>query len=128
MGLDQRLSIAHEDKEVWVQDFRKVNFLHRWIEQNCNEGHSTNCDDIPLNLEQIAGLEQACEAVLATPEMAPLMLPTQEGFFFGSYEYDEYYFDDVRDVLRACREILAQGYIHHAHGGAPFTITYWSWW
>jgi hypothetical protein len=64
MGLDQRLKIVHEDQEVWAKDFRKVNFLHRWIEQHCNEGRETNCDDIELNLEQVAGLSLTCSKVL----------------------------------------------------------------
>jgi hypothetical protein len=36
--------------------------------------------------------------VLEDPAKAPELLPTQEGFFFGSYEYDEYYLDDLRDT------------------------------
>lgn len=39
---------------------------------------------------------------IANPEVAKALLPTREGFFFGSYRYDEYYIEDLyrtRDIL-----------------------------
>ncbi|MGZ8787335.1 MAG: hypothetical protein ACXW4P_03780 [Thermoanaerobaculia bacterium] len=39
---------------------------------------------------------------IADPSVAQALLPTQEGFFFGSTDYDEGYYDDLeytRDVL-----------------------------
>jgi len=41
--------------------------------------------------------------VLTNIEVAKELLPTQEGFFFGSTDYDEYYMDDIvrtRDILK----------------------------
>lgn len=32
-------------------------------------------------------------------EIAKQLLPTQEGFFFGSTRYDEYYFEDIKKTL-----------------------------
>jgi len=34
--------------------------------------------------------------VIKDPTVAKKLLPTQEGFFFGSYEYDEWYLGDVQ--------------------------------
>lgn len=34
------------------------------------------------------------------------LLPTMEGFFFGSTDYDEGYFGDVEHVLKYCEETL----------------------
>ena len=41
--------------------------------------------------------------VLTNIEVAKELLPTQEGFFFGGTDYDEYYMDDIvrtRDILK----------------------------
>jgi hypothetical protein len=39
-------------------------------------------------------------------EEAPNLLPVQEGFFFGSYEYNEYYFGDLQDTIDQIERIL----------------------
>jgi hypothetical protein len=41
-------------------------------------------------------------------EEAANLLPTQEGFFFGSYEYDEYYFGDLQDTIDQIERILKE--------------------
>lgn len=38
--------------------------------------------------------------------MAETLLPTMEGFFFGSTDYDEYYFEDVKEVRDYVKDIL----------------------
>ena len=39
------------------------------------------------------------QEVLANKEKAEEILPTQEGFFFGSTEYDEYLFEDIERTI-----------------------------
>jgi hypothetical protein len=39
-------------------------------------------------------------------EEAPNLLPVQEGFFFGNYEYNEYYFSDIQDTIDQLESIL----------------------
>lgn len=34
------------------------------------------------------------------------LLPTSSGFFFGSYEYDEYYFNDLRETIDVINNVL----------------------
>ena len=46
-----------------------------------------------------------CQLVKANPESAPVLLPRQEGFFFGSGEYDDDYFMDVDDTLEIIRKV-----------------------
>ena len=84
-----------------VAYFRKVNFLHRWVEEHLNEGRQTNCEEIPFHLEAMAGLMATCAQVLDKPELGPELLPTVSRFFFGGTDYDEYYLGDVGDVLSA---------------------------
>ena len=47
--------------------------------------------------------------VVDNKEICEELLPTQQGFFFGSYDYDEWYLDDIkytRDRLNAILDIL----------------------
>jgi hypothetical protein len=37
--------------------------------------------------------------VLNSPELASEILPTSSGFFFGSNDYDDYYFNQLRNTL-----------------------------
>ena len=39
-------------------------------------------------------------------ELADKLLPTMNGFFFGSTDYDEYYYDDVKQVFEYCKNHL----------------------
>ena len=96
-----------------VAYFRKVNFLHRWVEQHCNDGIESNCDEIPIHLEALAGLEATCRRVLDNPALGPELLPTMGRFFFGSTEYDEWYINDVGSVHEALSEILATEMARH---------------
>ncbi len=36
------------------------------------------------------------------------MLPTQDGFFFGSTSYDEWYLEDIKDTIKILEEILEE--------------------
>ena len=46
--------------------------------------------------------------IIANKELCEELLPTQEGFFFGSTEYDEYYLEDIKYTKEKLEEILKQ--------------------
>lgn len=50
-------------------------------------------------------LKDICKQILEDHSLAEELLPTREGFFFGSYEYDEDYFQDLEDTVKAIDEI-----------------------
>ena len=72
--------------------FRKVNFLMAFFD------YSGNCEYVEIDREQVEELIDRCDQVLANNSLAEELLPTTSGFFFGSTDYDEYYFEDVREV------------------------------
>jgi len=47
-----------------------------------------------------------CAKVLEDISLAPTLLPSQKGFFFGSYEYDEYYERDLQRTVEKLDKIL----------------------
>lgn len=84
-----------------VAYFRKVNLLIPFF------GYEENCSNIEIDKYQVEDLIEACNEVLANHDKASFLLPTQEGFFFGSTDYDDWYFDDVQNVKEKFEEILA---------------------
>ena len=44
--------------------------------------------------------------IIINPEICEELLPTQNGFFFGSTEYDEYYLEDIKYTKEKIEEIL----------------------
>lgn len=55
-------------------------------------------------LKQLVGL---CKSIIAKPSLTELdLLPTQEGFFFGSKGYDEYYIQDLKDTVEQVEPII----------------------
>ena len=80
--------------------FRKVNFLYRFFEDRLDEECSFVTYD---DLEEIIS---RCKKVLKNHSLAEELLPSRDGFFFGSTEYDNYYFDDVKYVLRQMKKLL----------------------
>ena len=143
MGLDQYLyrgidpvqqevdfgngkTFTYETRGQEVAYFRKVNFLHKWVEDHLNEGRETNCEYIPFHLEAMAGLIKTCNEVLHHPERGPELLPTMGRFFFGSEAYDEYYLKDVEAVRDALWNILNTELARHP--ATPHQYVYISSW
>jgi hypothetical protein len=45
--------------------------------------------------------------VVAQKEIAAATLPTQDGFFFGGTDYDEFYLDDLRETVEQIEPLIA---------------------
>jgi hypothetical protein len=85
--------------------WRKANAIHDWFVNNVQDGED-NCREYRVTTEQLRELREACEQVLADPDQAPDLLPTQAGFFFGGTDYDEYYFECVKQTKEIMDNIL----------------------
>jgi len=107
----ERVTYVVEEVGYW----RKANAIHKWFVENVQHGDD-NCGAYYVSAETLRELRKTVEAVQAHPELAPRLLPTQEGFFFGSTEYDEGYFED----LALTKEILDQAL---ANADAEFEYT-----
>ena len=100
MGLD---IVLFKTKSTKVTDFRKVNFLFKFFEDRIGDRNPTTIEVTTDDLEE---LRERCIKVLADHTLAEELLPTCSGFFFGSTEYDKYYFKDVLRVLDTCEALL----------------------
>lgn len=110
-------------KEVYY--WRKANAIHQWFVDNIQNGND-DCEDYRITQKDLQILidtlkevyNSLCNKEMITKkvqdgsieyeikvfkeedlEIAKQLLPTQEGFFFGGTEYDEYYFEQIKDTL-----------------------------
>lgn len=87
-------------KEVMVElgYWRKANAIHDWFVKNCQE--EDNCQPAYVGREQLEELKAICQEILADRSKAASLLPPTAGFFFGSTEIDEYYFQDLEQTVK----------------------------
>lgn len=122
MGLDMYLlkgnkkvdtkSRAFEEACSWKEAglteigyWRKVNSVHNWFVDNVQAGED-DCDYYPVEREQLLELLGICKEVKENPELASELLPTCDGFFFGSTKYDEWYFQDIEETIQILNTVL----------------------
>lgn len=91
--------------EVSIGYWRKANAVHQWFVDNCQDGND-DCRSAYVGREKLEELKNLCQQVLLQPATADDMLPTQQGFFFGSYEYDQWYFDDIKHTVAVIENCL----------------------
>lgn len=90
--------------------WRKVNSIHQWFVDNCGNGED-NCQEMYVSDEKLRELLDVVTTVLKSKNVAVAqeMLPTQAGFFFGSQDYDEYYWGDLEYTQKELERIFAEG-------------------
>jgi hypothetical protein len=91
-----------------VAYWRKANAIHGWIINHVNA--VDDCTPIELNKQDLYTLREVCIEVLDvhTTEHANKMLPPTPGFFFGSYEVDDWYWEDIKQTIDKLNDILEQ--------------------
>lgn len=88
--------------------WRKVNHIHKWFVDNCGEGVD-ECQEIYVRKEDLMTLRSTCMEVLANrgdEEKVSELLPCSKGFFFGSTEYDDDYYDSVERTIEILDKAL----------------------
>ena len=92
---------------VKVGYWRKANQVHQWFVDNVQDGED-NCAEYYVSREQLQELLQTCKDVQASkhPDVALDLLPPQTGFFFGSYEVDEWYWSQIDDTVKQLETVL----------------------
>jgi hypothetical protein len=91
---------------VQVGYWRKANQIHEWFVTNVQNGED-DCKAYYVEPDTLVELHRLCLEVLDDNSKAETLLPVSAGgFFFGSYEYDEYYFEQLKDTAEMIRKIL----------------------
>lgn len=92
-----------QEISVRAMYWRKANAIHNWFVENVQDGED-NCAPYYVSRENIEQLINDIATVLENRGKAEKILPTGSGFFFGSTEYDSYYFEELERTLA---ELLA---------------------
>lgn len=90
--------------------WRKQNQIHRWFVENV-QGGEDECNPFLCHPEVLADLMEKCKKVQENHDLAPELLPSQSGFFFGGTDYDEWYFTGIDETIEFLETALrdAQG-------------------
>lgn len=99
--------------EIPFAYWRKANAIHKWFVDL--SGEEDKCQKIYISGKKLLELVDICKQVLADPYKADDLLPTQDGFFFGSTEYDKWYFKDLENTIKQLENVEADAeYIYQA--------------
>lgn len=93
--------VDREDLEKLLKICRRVKKSIKLVEQGtCTEGY----------FDKKGGYETRGVPyyVIEDPSLCKELLPTCEGFFFGSTEYDKWYVDDIDLTIKQLEKILAE--------------------
>jgi len=110
MGLDMFLHRRDKDKKPFEENldpewdhyehefiyWRKMNAIHNWMVKNI-QGEIDDCQEYQITLEKLTFFYN--ELVRARLTRDQTIIPPGGGFFFGSVETDEYYWQQLRDVI-----------------------------
>tara|TARA_R110000824_G_scaffold186380_5_gene367673 strand:+ start:528 stop:1043 length:516 start_codon:yes stop_codon:yes gene_type:complete len=122
----RRISEISEEVGYW----RKFNALHNWFVTMCQDGND-DCGTHYVSRENLEDLHEALQLIvrnnpkvdgkypIVKKEMSANpknMLPTKEGFFFGSTDYDDNYFDDVENAFTVITNLLSESQPTKPHG------------
>ena len=118
--------------------WRKANAIHRWFvdhvqdgDDNCRDYHVTDkhlrellalCNRVLEASELVDGdvtngytFKDGKEVpivekgkVIKDPSVAKELLPTQDGFFFGMTDYDQWYLEDIEYTKNVLEQLLAE--------------------
>jgi hypothetical protein len=91
--------------DIDVAYWRKANAIHDWFVNNVQEGED-DCETYRASREKLAELVALCKRVIAEPDKASELLPTNDGFFFGGTEYGEYYFQCLNETVEQVEKAL----------------------
>ena len=92
----------HDQVGYW----RKANAIHNWFVENVQDGED-DCDyHRPLTRQDLKKLAEQCRIVLDDHSKASDVLPVAHGFFFGSYEYDDWYFNEIEKTEKLCKRLM----------------------
>lgn len=133
MGLDKARLERHPSIKIEYTAiyWRKANQIHGWFVENLGEGEDT-CQEMYVPRTSLVQLQNTCLRLLEAKsldvdnleELATELLPPTGGFFFGTYEIDEWYWGDIQHTYDSLTELLNE----IPEGDWNHTITYQASW
>ena len=94
--------------KVKVGYWRKANQIHNWFVENVQDGED-DCKQYYVTREKLEELLDVCRTVTASKdkELAEELLQPSAGFFFGSYEIDDWYWEQIDYTIEQLERVLS---------------------
>lgn len=111
-GLDRFAEYHGRTIQTEIAYWRKANQIHNWFVLNVQDGKD-DCEAYYVSREDLEALLEDVDKVLETvgtdqfEQTAEEILPTEQGFFFGNYDYDEYYIEQLEHTKQVVEHVLA---------------------
>lgn len=97
-----RVKYITEEVGYW----RKANAIHKWFVDNV-QGGKDDCGTYSVTRKNLQELLDLCNLIIEDKSKASELLPSQSGFFFGSTEYDEWYYRDLEETVKIMEDCLS---------------------
>lgn len=116
---------AHINRvEAEFKYWRKSNAIHKWFVDNIQNGVD-ECQESHVDLKKLYQLRDLCAEVMANPDRAAELLPTSSGFFFGSTDYNEWFFKDIEETLNWLNDFLLKDAVKSMEGWEFYYRSSW---
>ena len=96
-------SFVAKEVSIEAMGWRKANAIHGWFVRRCQDGKD-ECQESYVSREQLQELVDLCHEALEKPDHE--VLEPTAGFFFGSYEKDEWYYQDLKNTIEGIERAL----------------------
>lgn len=92
---------------VPVLYWRKANQIHNWFVSEIQRGED-DCRDYFVTDKQLKVLLELCESVIEKkhPDVSEDLLPALGGAFYGTYDYGDWYYEQVERTAEMLKKIL----------------------
>ena len=98
-------SLMVKEVSIDAMYWRKANAIHGWFVEKC-QGGKDECQETYVPREKLVELRDLCKSILDNPDAYGDLEPTH-GFFFGSYEKDEWYYQDLKNTVEGITSALS---------------------
>jgi hypothetical protein len=120
LGIETTFTVAY---------WRKANAIHNWFVSEIQDGED-NCGESYVSTDALRTLRDTCAQVLADKTdktIAMEILPPTSGFFFGSTDIDEWYYEDIEFTHKRLTELLDMVAEDEKNGVYPTFVYHASW-
>ena len=99
-------SLVVKEVSVDAMYWRKANAIHGWFVEKC-QGGEDECQQSYVPREKLVELRDLCKDILENPDAErDEDLEPMQGPFFGTYEKDEWYWDDLKRTVEGITNAL----------------------
>lgn len=103
-------SIRGSDLKLEAAYWRKANQIHGWFVKNVADGEDDCSNEYYVSKDSLRKLLDTINAVLTDKSKAKELLPPMQGFFFGSTDVDEWYWEQLTNTKEILEELLTDPY------------------